>query len=155
MLYLNEDKYNRFEENRDVETLEFLNKMVKAYISKGEISQEGTIRYEFNMGISWGIKMCYDYYKNKIEEERIEARKEKYEKLLNTEEVDKLIRFCKTPRKYSEAYAFMNELQKMSEHHFRKRYINPLVEKGRLEKKIKEKISSKNQRYFSVIETDE
>ena len=154
LLGVNNKRYKNFEKNRDATTLELLGEIIKSYNIKGEIFQNGVIKYYFNFGFCWTIKMCYNDYQDRVKEEKIKVSQAKYEKLLYTKEVDELIEFCKRPRKFMEMYEFMIAMQDMSETYFRVRYILPLIEKGRIDRKIRGKTSSNNQRYFAVVQDD-
>ncbi|WP_461206057.1 recombinase family protein [Clostridium sp. DL1XJH146] len=148
---LSETRYKKFEKKKDDRVLDFLEKISERYILKGKIFHGGKIEYELDIGISWTISMTYDYFVKMKKDETVRNQEKKFEDILNTEDVDKLIEFCETPRKFMEIYSFMIAMNTMSESRFRVRYFNPLIEKGLLEKKLKDKSSSKNQRYYAVM----
>jgi len=67
---------------------------------------------------------------------------------LNTqadEEINRLLRFCKTPRKRNEMQEFMKLANR---EYFRKNILNPLIKGGLLKLSIPEKPTSPNQKYY-------
>jgi len=61
-------------------------------------------------------------------------------------DTDKILEFCKEPKKLSEIMEVMNYKHKTN---FKKKYINPLLAENKLQMTVPDKPNSQNQKYIT------
>lgn len=114
-------------------------------IKSGVIYDDGRIVFTFNCGIEWFVSLEYKKY---LSSKRADERKASKEEFLKSKEVIDLLKFCKEPRTIVEMMEFLNRYK--SKAGIINSVINPLMEKGKLERKIDENCKVRQYLYYSV-----
>jgi len=118
-------------------------------VESGDVDKAGRITYHFTLGITWTIDFKYDDLKYFMRAYRTEGRNQDKLSLLDGPEVKKLIKFCKEPRSFNEMLAFFNELKFISEAHFRKIILYPLLEREKMKRLYPDEPYRKGRQYYS------
>ena len=116
-------------------------------VEKAVVFKDGKIIYKLKFGMEWSIDYNYRDYKDSL---LATKRRTRQKKLLNSDEVKKLLVYCKEPKSFKEMLKFMNKMMFMSESHLRAAVINPLLEKGKIKKTHPNKPYSRQQKYYSI-----
>jgi len=118
-------------------------------VISGEIDKDGRVVYNLTLGVKWSIELTYNTFKNMGYTYRKQKLEQEKKQFLEGQEVKSLIRFCKEPKSFNEVFKFFNEFMSISEFHFRRTILYPLLELGKIKKLRPEERYKKGPQYYS------
>ncbi|MED1601759.1 recombinase family protein [Alkalihalophilus marmarensis] len=130
----------------------FPTELYSQYVEQATIFKDGKVVYHLSIGIRWSTDDRYEEYQRQLlweKKARLHGRrKEKQEQFLNGPEVKALLEYCEEPRMWGEILEFMNTMMTISASYFRKSIVLPLIEDGKLQKKLLPERQRKHKYYM-------
>jgi hypothetical protein len=130
----------------------FPTELYSQFVEQAKVYQDGKVVYHLSIGVRWSTDERYEEYQHQLLKEkkaRQQAKsKEKQEQFLKGPEVKALLEYCEKPRMWGEILEFMNTVMTISASYFRKSIVLPLIEEGKLQKKLLPERQRKHKYYM-------